>query len=114
MSRKTRIAVVLSGLWLLGVGALLAAEYLQILPGHCVFDGGKFSHLLRVQGVLLSCDMFSDIPNPWWGVTTIHSGHQFIVLNTFRLVFSSVIPVAAIWLIAVTCPALWRWVTKAG
>lgn len=112
MSRNTRIAVVLSGLWLLGICTLFAIEYVQIFPGQCVFDGGDPSHIFGLQGIFLSCNMFSDIPASWWGVTAIHAGRQIIELHTFRLLLGSVLPIVAIWFVAVICPMVWQWVAK--
>lgn len=114
MSKKVRIAFVLSGLWLCGVGFWLCAEYLNILPGNCVFDGSK-SPVSPVDAYFFSCEWFtafSSIGSSWWGVAFLRQGQQIIELNTFRLVFTAVLPVVAIWFIAVTCPALFRWVGR--
>lgn len=112
MPRKIRIAIFLSGIWVLALGIAAGADYVQILPGQCIFDESPPPHLVEAQGTFFSCDMFSDIPSPWWGRTTFHVGQQVIELNTFRLLFSLLLPLAAIWLLLAVLPKVWRWVTK--
>lgn len=112
MSRNTRLAIVLSAIWLLGVIALLCAEYLNILPGQCVFAGDNHSPLISVDGIFLSCNMFSDIPTSWWGTAQLRFGQQILELDVFRLVFTVILPIAAIWLFTVASPTIWNWIAK--
>jgi hypothetical protein len=110
LSRNSKLAIALSSTWVLGVIGFLGAEYLNVLPGQCVFLGEASAPSIYVDGVFLSCNMFSDISSTWWGIAQIQNGQQILELHVFRLLSSALLPVAAIWFIAVASPAMSRWI----
>lgn len=116
MSKNVRLVIVLSAIWVAAVLAYLAWEYFNISPRQCIFTLGKFSEETGFGGPVkrffISCNVFSDIPTQWWGTATFRHGKQVIELSTFRLVFTTAPPIAAIWFVFAVCPALWRWVAS--
>lgn len=65
---------------------------------------------MSVDLVFYSCNMFTDIPNQWWGVSVFHWGDQIIEFHTRRFVFLSFGLVAAFWMIGVAGAKSWRWI----
>lgn len=107
-----RFATLASALWLLGVAALVAYDFLNLRPGQCLFPGDVSNQVDRFNGWFLSCNMFSDLPGTWWGSTIIRRGTQIVELSTYRLFFAAAVPVAAIWLLITVLPSSLKWVFK--
>lgn len=112
LRKSVRIAVVLSTLWLFGVAAFVAVDWLQVLPGHCQLDQKASSRLQPVERVFFFCNAFSDIPTSWWGTHTLHIRNQVIEVRTWLLAAATFPPLIAIWLTAVLLAGVWSWVVR--
>ncbi len=112
MNRAVRIAIALSGAWVIALALFVAVDWLQILPGQCRFDSKNLSDFIGVDRVFFSCDPYSNIPASWWGTTVLHVGDQVIEVHTWRLTVALLPPLVAIWFFAVIVPAVWRWTLR--
>jgi len=114
MSRNTRIAVALSGIWLAIIVLTLAVEYVRVLPGQCLFGNGQPKEVLPLEGTFLSCHWWSVVgEGSWWGTALLHVGHQVIEVDVMKLCFATCGPLLAFWFVFAVVPFLWRWV-RAG
>jgi hypothetical protein len=115
-----RIGIVLSAFWLVGVLLFAVADFLSIPSSSCLFlydpsepsqAGEKYLNISSsIKTSFFSCNVYSQFISNSWERYFISLNHQIIEFNTKHFISLLLIPVVALWLVAIAFVKSLRWV----